>query len=149
MIKNTIICVAAITILGCGSSHNYRQINATPVVQSTTITVNKPTGGVYISPTTYKDYTCDDLNEEFIGVSRASSQASLRNLDDSINNLSRRLNESALDRQTRELRSHELNSAQANNEANYDARLYAIAKAASKINGCQMSMNNKDIILSE
>jgi uncharacterized protein YceK len=113
------------------------------------IIVGKPQGGIYISPTVYRDYSCNDLNEEFIGVSRASSIASIQNIDNSLNNLSRQYNESALDRQTRELKAQELNSSQTNNEASYSARLYAIAKAANKIDGCQMTMDNSRIILSE
>lgn len=113
------------------------------------ILVEQPQGSIYISPTVYKDYSCEDLNEEFIGVSRASSIASLQSIDDSISNLSTQYNDTALDRQTRELKAHELNNTQASNEANYDARLYALVKAASKINNCQMSMNNKKIILSK
>ncbi|MDN3488107.1 MULTISPECIES: hypothetical protein [unclassified Pseudoalteromonas] len=113
------------------------------------IIVGKPQGSIYISPTIYKDYSCEDLNEEFIGVSRASNIASLQSIDDSISYLSTRYNDTALDRQTRELKAHELNNTQASNEANYDARLYALVKAASKINNCQMSMNNKKIILSK
>ena len=141
MIKHTLISLATISMVGCVTSNNYSVKTPTNTVKTTTITVEKPDGGVYVSPMVFKGYTCDELNEEFIGV----SDASLQNLISSVDNASPKLRPSILEKHRQELQ----NQQYENNQADFDAKLYAITKASKKIEGCKMYMNNKEIILSE
>lgn len=141
MLKLSLACLSTLLIVGCGSTQ-YSNKPYMQKVESTTIEVEKPSGNAFISPTVYKEYSCEELNEEFIGVSRASLQNLLGEVDNITSSGMRR---SVVERQTQELKSQEYNNNQSSNEA----RLYALTKAAYKIEGCKMYMNKKEIVLAE
>ncbi|WP_299081385.1 hypothetical protein [uncultured Paraglaciecola sp.] len=141
MYKYLFLLINTFALLGCATSPSYESkssVNSQP--PSTTITVNKPDSSTFISPTVYKEYTCEELNEEFIGVSKAS----LNNLLNQVDNLSTNSRETALDKYSRNQKSQNLD----NKSEDLAARKYAIVKAANKIS-CVMYVNNKKIVLAE
>jgi len=137
MYKGLLISIGVILLTGCAISP---RVATTDTPQPTTIQVEKPKSSVFISPTVYKKYTCEELNDEYIGVSKAS----LNNLLTSVDNLSTRYRETAIEKYSRTTKAQSLE----NKADEFEAREYAIAKAASKA-GCQMYINNKKIVLKE
>lgn len=125
----------------CSQSNAPNNEKANAPSSEAVIIVGKPQGGVFISPTVYRDYSCNDLNEEFIGVSNAS----LHNLLGEADNLTSANNRSILGKHRQKLNSQNYE----NDEANSEARLYALTKASKRLDGCEMYMNKKRIILSE
>ncbi|MCU4676820.1 hypothetical protein N7931_14395 [Catenovulum sp. 2E275] len=137
MVKLLISGVTILVISGCATStsSNYRSnIYTGP----TTITVKQPRGD--INSIKYKDYTCDEMNQEFVKV----HSASLRNLIATINNTTLDHRQSP----QKKYEEHLEDSEYKKKGQEYNKQLYAMAKAANEVN-CVMTMNNKTIVLAE